>query len=331
MLAHARTIALVAALGAVGSPFVAQADETDADRAYRAAAAHYSKRDWQAACDEFAGMLAAAPDDARAGDARFHYGEALVQLGRYQEARQQFDTLLQRDPEHRYARQALFRSGEAALLAGDRAAARRQLQAFRQQYPGDALNAIALAHLGRIEREEGNAAAAEPLLSAAVERYPQSPLVEQCRWGLAEALSQLKRGDEARVQYEKLADAHGRFAQFALLRLAALDNERGDHTAALVWLDRMAMENSHAALSDRATLGRGYALYKLGRSDEAEAALSSILQTPGLAVDAHYWLGMSQFNRQAWSEAAATFAAGAAIDAHHRWNETLTYQAACAC
>jgi TolA-binding protein len=330
MLAQARTIALVAALGAAGSPFVAQADEADADDAFRSAAEHYAQRDWQAACDDFARMLADAPDDARASDARFHYGEALVQLGRYQQAGQEFDTLLSHDPEHRYARQALFRSGEAALLAGDRAAARRQLQAFRQRYPDDALNAIALSHLGRIERDEGNPAAAEPLLSAAVERYPRSPLVEQSRWGLAEALSQLKRVDEARVQYEKLADSHGRFAEFALLRLAALDNERGNHAAALVWLDRMAKEYPHGALADRATLGRGYALYKLGRSDEAEAALSSILKNPSLAVDAHYWLGMSQFNRNVWKEAAATFAAGAAIDPQHRWNETLAYQAACA-
>ncbi len=144
MLAHARTIALVAALGAAGSPLVAQADETGADEAYRSAAEHYSQRDWQTACDDFARMLSAAPDDARASDARFHYGEALVQLGRYQEVRQEFDTLLEHDPEHRYARQALFRSGEAALLAGDRAEARRQLQVFRQKYPDDALNAIAL-------------------------------------------------------------------------------------------------------------------------------------------------------------------------------------------
>ncbi len=119
--------------------------------------------------------------------------------------------------------------------------------------------------------------------------------MEQSRWGLAEALSQLKRVGEARAQYKKLADSHGRFAEFALLRLAALDNEQADHAAALVWLDRMAKETPHGALADRATLGRGYALYKLGRTAEAEAALSSILKAPSLAVDAHYWLGMSQF------------------------------------
>ena len=85
-----------------------------------------------------------------------------------------------------------------------------------------------------------------------------------------------------------------------------------------------------AALADRAALGRGYALYKLGRSTEADGVLNGLLKHPQLGVDAHYWLGMSQFSREAWQEAAATFVAGAAIDSQHRWNETLSYQAACA-
>ncbi|MEX2114693.1 MAG: tetratricopeptide repeat protein, partial [Pirellulales bacterium] len=328
MFAYARTLALVAALGAAGSPFVACASE--ADDAFRAAAEHYAARDWQAACDDFARLLSIERDHPRANQARFHYGEALVQLKRYQDARGQFDALLENDPLDRYARQALYRSGEASFLAGDRAAARRQLQAFRQQHPDDELNAFALAYLGRIELDDGQPAAAEPLFTAAIERYPKSRLVDQCQWGQAEALAQQKRFEDARRGYQRLAEARGRFAEYALLRLAALDNDKAEYAAALAWLDRMSREFPQGALADKAALGRGYALYKLGRTPEAEVALAGLLSHDSQAVDAHYWLGMSQFGRKAWKESAATFAAGAAIDPRHRWNETLSYQAACA-
>jgi TolA-binding protein len=328
MFAHGRTIALVAALGAAVSGFVVRADEVD--DLFRAAAEHYSQRQWQAACDDFAKLLATAPDDARATQVRFHYGEGLVQLKRYADARAQFDAVLERDPAGKFARQALYRSGEAAYLAGDRSKAQRQLQTFFQQHPDDPLNAFALCYLGRLELDERQPQAAQRHFAAAVARFPQSALVDQCQWGLAEAQAQQKHLDEAYRTYKLLADARGRYTEHALLRLAALDNERRDHAAALAWLDRLAKEFPEGALADRAALGRGYALYKLGRSTEAEGALNGLLKHPQLGVDAHYWLGMSQFSREAWKEAAATFAAGAVIDSQHRWNETLSYQAACA-
>jgi TolA-binding protein len=327
MFAHGRTIALVVALGAAPSGLVARADEVD--DLFRSAAEHYSQREWQAACDDFARLLAMAPD-YRASQVRFHYGEGLVQLKRYADARVQFDEVLKREPEGKFARQALYRSGEAAYLAGDRSVARRQLQSFCQQHPDDALNAFALCYLGRLELDDGQPGAAERHLAAAVERFPQSTLLDQCQWGLAEAQAQQKRADEAYRTYKLLADAHGRYTEHALLRLAAIDNQRRDHAAALAWLDRLAREFPQGALADRATLGRGYALYKLGRATEAEAVLSALLKHPQLGVDAHYWLGMAQLSREAWKDAAATFAAGAAIDSAHRWNEMLTYQAACA-
>lgn len=328
MFAHGRTIALVAALGAAVSGFVARADE--ADDLFRAAAEHYAKRDWQAACDDFGKLLSTAPDHTRANQVRFHYGEGLVQLKRYGEARAQFDEVLRRDPTGKFARQALYRSGEAAYLAGDRGHAKRQLQSFCQQHPDDALNAFALCYLGRLELDERQPQAAERHFATAIERFPKSALLDQCQWGLAEAQSQQKRADEAYRTYKLLTDAHGRYTEHALLRLATIDNERRDHAAALAWLERLAKESPKGPLADRASLGRGYALYKLGRAAEAEGVLSGLLKHPQLGVDAHYWLGMSQFSRKAWKDAAVTFVAGAGIDPEHRWNETLSYQAACA-
>ena len=60
----------------------------------------------------------------------------------------------------------------------------------------------------------------------------------------------------------------------------------------------------------------------------AEAVLAGLTTHASLAVDVYYWLGMSQVARQSWKQGAETFAAGAAIDAKHRLNETLTYHTA---
>jgi TolA-binding protein len=326
MLAQARTIALVAALGGATCAGVTRAAEPDA--LFRTAAAHYAKQQWQAACDDFAQLLAAAPEHERANQARFHYGEALVQLGRYAEARRQFDELVRRDPQHRYAKHALFRSGEAAYLAGDRPAALRQLQAFRQRYPDDELNAYVLAHLGRVELDDGKPVAAEPLFVAALERYPGGPLADACRLGLAEAHEGLHKQDEARRGYQALIDAKSPLTDYALLRLAALDNDAGEHAAALERLERLAREFPGSTLVDKAALGRGYALYRLGRHADAETVLNGLTKHAQLAVDAHYWLGTSQAARTAWKDAAASFTAGAALDPRHRLCETLSFQAA---
>ncbi|MGD9719766.1 MAG: tetratricopeptide repeat protein [Pirellulales bacterium] len=316
----------MAALG--GADAGGSAPAVSADAVFRAAAQHYAASEWQTAGDEFAQFLQQAPDHPRANQARFHYGEALVQLGKYDLARQQFDELLRRDPQHAYAKHALFRSGEAAYLAGDRAAARRQLQAFRQQYPDDAMNAYVLAHLGRVELDDHQAAAAETLFATSLSRFPQGPLADQSRLGLAEAHEDLKRLDDARRDYSQLVDAHSTLADYALVRLAAMDNDRGDHAAAIARLARVAKEYPTSVLADKATLGRGYALYKLGRYAEAEAALTPLTRRPAVAVDASYWLGMSQAARESWKEAATTFAAAVRLDERHRLNEALCYQLA---
>ena len=323
MLSFTRTLAL--ALSIVWTAAAARADATD--DLFRSAANHYGQKQWQAACDDFAKLLDGAGDHPRANQARFHYGEALVQLGRYADARKQFDELLKRDSNDRYARQALFRSGEAAYLGGEHDAARRTLESFRQRYPDDELNAFVLAHLGQIELDDGKPAAAEPLFATAIERFKNGPLVEQCRLGLAEAREDLGRPGEARSAYEQLIDGGSSLADYALLHVAALDNAEGKPAAALERLDRLAKDFPASQLQDKGRLGRGYALYKLDRHAEAEKVLSELSGHPTLAVDADYWLGMAQMAQGEWAAAAKTFAAGANVDPQHRLNPALTYHA----
>jgi TolA-binding protein len=76
---------------------------------FAAASEHYRRGRWQQAFDEFAKLLATDPPRARAAEARFYCGEALVQLGRWDEARRNFAELLAGDPNGTHARQARFR------------------------------------------------------------------------------------------------------------------------------------------------------------------------------------------------------------------------------
>ncbi|MBI3838126.1 MAG: tetratricopeptide repeat protein [Planctomycetia bacterium] len=320
-----RRFVLALALSVLVSPGSAQAGAGDDQ--FVLAAGHYGAERWQAACDEFKKLLTTEPDHPRANQALFFYGEALAQLGRYAEARAEFGELLRRDPRHRYARQALFRSGEAAYLAGDPLAARRDLQTFRDRYPDDELNAYTLAYLGNLELQDGKGAAAQNLFFASLAQFEDGPLVDECRLGLAEAQEQLGQFDQAHGGFRALIDANSPLSDQAMFHLGTVENAQGDHLAALATLDQLATKFPESTLEDQARLGRGYALYKLGRYREAEASLQTLVEHPTLGVEAHYWLGLSQKARGEWEQAAKTLLAGAKIGQQNRLSPALGFHA----
>ncbi len=302
---------------------------------FRAAAEYYRQANWQKACDAFDKLLTASPDYSRGAQARFFYGEALAQLNRLKEARGQFEELLRRDPDHRYARQALFRSGEAAYLLGDLKTAERDLQAFHEKYPKDELGGFVLPYLASLELQQGNARAAQELFSSALARFDDGPLAEESRLGLARAREQQGQLEEARRGYRKVAESGGPLVGAALLSLGNLDNAAGDHAAALATFEKLAASTAPAAAQQaKGKLGRGYALYKLHRSEEAERVLADLLASAellegaDLRVEAHYWLGLSQKERRQWSDAYKTLSDGQKLDPEHRLAAALGFHAA---
>ena len=307
MFATARLVALVllALCGAID-----RAQSATPDELYRTAADHYQHERWQTAIEEFAKLIAQSPDHERAASARFYRGEALMQLERYADAGGQFDELLARDPKHRFARQAQFRAGEAAFLAGDLDRARVRLRAVVDAAGDDDTTPYALEYLARIDLDNGRPADAEPLLVQSLARGATGTLADECRLRLALVREELGKLDAARDDYRKLIEANSPLADNGLLRLAALDNAAGNHTAALTGFETLTAKYPASPLVQKAQLGRGYALYKLARQDEAEAVLKPIANVPELSGDAHYWLGMSQLARSQWGDAVATFQAG---------------------
>ena len=318
--------ALALLVSAVASIPLARADAGDDQ--FALAAAEYGKQHWQAACDQFAKLLAANPAHPLANSTRFYYGEALAQLGLHAEARTQFTELLKREPQNRFARQALFRSGEAAYLAGDDGAARHDLEMFLEQYPNDELQAYALPYLAQVEFVEGKATAAQSLFAKALAQFENWPLADECRLGLAQCLAELHEVQQATDAYRQLIADHGRLADQALLHLGTLENTSGEYQAALKTFEQLAEEFPDSRIRDKALLACGYSLHKLGRDAEAEKTLQPLLNHPQFQVDAHYWLGLSQMATKQWSKATQTFAAGGRIDEQHRLNPAMGLHAA---
>ncbi len=316
--------ALALAVLANASP--ARADTVDDQ--FAVAAAHYRQQHWQQACDELDQLLAAHPDHRRANQARFFYGEALSQLERWPQAQAQFAELIRRDPGHRYARQALFRSGETAYLGGELAVAERDLAAFRARYPQDELNGYALPYLASLALRAERAAAAETLFIAALEQFPDGPLLDDSHLGLGRALERQGRLVAAQVEYQIVAESKSPLVDQALLRSGTIDNMRGQHAAALATLERLVRTFPTSPCLADAQLGRGYALVKLGRWADAEAVLQTVRDKPGSAVEAHYWLGLSERARDDWHSAAATLLAGARLDESHRLTPAIGFHAA---
>ncbi|MEX0979227.1 MAG: tetratricopeptide repeat protein, partial [Pirellulales bacterium] len=283
---------------------------------FAAAADHYRLKRWQQACDEFAGLLAADPAGPRATEARFFYGESLVQLGRWNDARSQFAAVLKADAAGPHFRQALFRSAEAAYMIGDDRAALGDLKAFWQRYPDDPLNAYVLPYLGSLELQLGHVNEAQKLFAQALDRFKDGPLAAESRFGLAQTLERSDKLEPALEQYRAVIEAGGSLAEQALLQLATAENGLGHYQAALAALDQFSARFPDSSLADRGRLGRGYSLHKLERHREAQDVLQPIAGKPDVGDEASYWLALVQKAQNNYP-AASEILRGIRVDGKH--------------
>ena len=297
-----QTCALVLALAAlaIGTARGAESDPFDA------AAEHYRNARWQQACDAFARLLESDPQYARRSDAHFFYGEALVQLDRWQDARPHFARVLDIDSTGPRAQQSLFRVGEAAYMVGDDASAQRDLSAFQSRYPDDPLNAYGLAYLGGLALQDEKTSDAEKLFTASLTRYPDGPMAAESQFGLAQALHRSNQLETARDAYRRVVEGNGELAPTALMQVGAIENVLGDHAAALATFDDFARRFPQSELTDKVQLGRGYALLKLGRTQEAQQTLAPLAAKPAMQLEGSYYLALTQAAEGQWQAAAQT-------------------------
>jgi TolA-binding protein len=312
-------------IGVVGAASSAVAEPVE-DR-FAAAADHYRHKRWHEACDEFARLLADDPQNPRAAEARFFYGEALVQRGRWQDARGQFVELLKIAPDGPRAREALFRAGEAAYMTGDNRAANADLETFHKRYADDPLCAYVLPYLASLELQAGHAQRAQELFSQSLARYKDAPLAAESQFGLAQALHQSGQLEKARDGYRSVIASAGPLAEPALFQLGAAEKALGHYQEALESFDQFLARSSSGPLTDKARLGRGYALYKLARYREAQEALSAIAGDAPLGTEAAYWLALAQKSEDRHQAALDTLQ-GIKLEADHRLAPAVAFHLA---
>lgn len=254
---------------------------SEADDQFAVAASHYKHQEWKLAVEEFRTFLAKYPDERRANECVFFFGEALRQLGKFDEARQQFQNYASREPKGKHAVAALFGAAEAAYLAGNFVAAKPDLAGFLEKYPDDPLNAFTLSYLGDVTLSTGDVAAAVGYFRKALKQFPDGRLQDDCRFGLARALEKQNQSEEAAQLYAAVAGKPGSpLADAAQLHLGALQYALGKYDAAQQSFAAFDGHFAKSAWQPNARLGCGLALLKLNRPGEAVKQFDAALAAP---------------------------------------------------
>jgi TolA-binding protein len=323
-----RLAALLGGLLAAAVLAAATAHADDADDQFAVAVGHYAQGRWQLAAEQFQAFLDRYPDHPQVNQGVFYLAEALLQTGRNDEADKHFRLYLSRQPQGQYARPALFRAGETAYLSGKFAPAKAELAEFLAKYPDDKLNAYVLPYLGGVASAEGDAAAAIEYFRNGLSRFPEGPLQDDCRLGLARALEKQNNNEEAERLYLAVAGKTGSpLAAEAQFRLGALHYAAGQYAQAIAAFDAFQTKWAESPWRVHARLGRGWALLKLNRLEEAKSQFRGLIADPQVGIEARYWLGLTEKAQEDWAAAATTLLAAADADPHHALGPAIRFHA----
>jgi len=313
---------LAAALGSLP----ARADE--ADDQYAVAAGHYAQKRWKFAAEEFQTFVERYPKHPKANQAVFFQAEAFVQLGRLDDAVTHFHDYLKREPDGRFAPAALFRAGEAAYLNGKLDQAKIELDRFLAVYPDHKLNAYVLPYLGDIALSQDQTASAEKYFRNGLSQFPQGGMQDECRFGLARAIEKQGKNEEAERFYLAVAAKTGSpLADDAQFHLGALQYASGRLEDTLETFEKFESTFAESPWQATARLGRGWALLRLGRLAEAEAAFQTIAADAQVGAEARYWLGLTQKAEKDWKAAAQTLLEAARDHPNHHLAAAMQFHA----
>jgi len=318
---------LAAVCVAAWAPASAQGDE--ADDQFAVAAGHYAQKRWQLAAEQFESFVDKHPDHPQINRGVFFLAEALLQAGHSEEAAQYFRLYLDRQPQGQYARPALFRAGETCYLLGKFDLAKANLTQFLARYPDDKLNAYVLPYLGDIALAAADTTAAAKYFRDGLSRFPEGRLQDDCRLGLARALEKQDSQEEAERLYLAVAGKTGSpLAAEAQFRLGALYYTTGRYAEAIDTFALFETKLSASPWKQSACLGRGWALLKRNRPQEAQAQLRTLIDDPQLGIQARYWLGLAQKTQGDWAGAGKTLLAAAEADPKHSLMPAIRFHAA---
>ncbi len=299
-----------------------------AEDQYAVGAGHYAQQRWDLAAEGFREFLRGWAGHELADRVHFFLGETLVQQKDYPAAAEQYRLLVERHPGSQYVRRALFRLGESAYLLGDYPQAGKYLESYTAQYPDGPLGALANYYLGEVALAAGEHQQAARRLTHALQQLPPGPRRQACQLSLARCQIQQGQGSAARKLLASVAeDAQETLADQAAFRLGLLEYRQGRYEDALKAWREFEQRFPDSSLTARVVLGRGWALDRLERFEQAVAELKSIAGNPTLGVEASYWQAMIERKQQHWAQAAETLLAIRPADSH-RLAATIHFHAA---
>ncbi len=289
------------------------------------------------------------PADAGAAQADYESARSLLDARLFAPAAAAFASFRVDHPEHARAPEALFHEAEATLAAGDVEGAQILFMRFRDENPGHPLAGRAALSVGERAFAEGDDARAEAALREGLEGEDRLPEAEaaRARYLLGLTLGRQGRTAEALSEFDRVAreypattaapsalyaagasravDADWQGAADAFSRLerdypeapetarigpglgeALARLGRFDEAAAALATRRPSLSGDAAA---RADLLLGDALLRLGRRDEARARLAAVPDSSGYGRRARFALARIDFDAGNWSEASSGFAA----------------------
>ncbi len=303
-----------------------------ADRLYQSATGLLNRGLHELAADEFRRFLKAAPEHAKASEARYGLAICLQRLGQLDAAEREL-TLLAAMRDHPFAFEVLALLGQCQLARGDAKAA---LETFQRALRAHAQHELASDLAALTVEAAAGAAEAELCIRLADEfsrRWPDAPQREWVLWFAAGAAAARGEWNAARAQLEALLAKFpdGALAPSAgLLRAQCL--ERSDPAAACdAYRELLKSRDAPVALEARLGLVRaqfaaGDATSAAGNAERGLRENLSAAQRESLLMLA----GRARLEMKQYSRAVEHFQAADALDQATRRDECAFWLARCA-
>ncbi len=303
--------------------------------------------EYAAAAEDLTTALAGDLSATERSDARYVLGLAKAGLGEYAEAAAAFTALLEDDVEYGAADRVLYELAWAQKAAGRDAEAAQTFTRLAREHEESALAAEAWYHVAEdaYDREDYRRSAVgyhramqragqDELAERATHKlgwayyhqgdferaqqtfhfqratYPQGPLAADALFMQAECLFQQQRYAEALAIYEQVQEAStDEFRVLALLHggQAAAQLEQWEESLDL--LTRASASFPESPYLPEVLYEQGWALHRLGRTDEALAAYREVIAQTGreVAARAQFMIGELLFENQDYAEAVKAF------------------------
>ncbi len=224
----------------------------------------------------------------------FTYANLVYEQNMFEIAGQRFGEYLKEFPSGTNVDAAWFRLGECYLnqrLAGDAESAYLKLV---RDHPKSTFVPSAAYRLGTLAYNREDYKIAEPFFALADTRTTRDSIREAALYYRGRSLKQMGKIEAAKECYTKVLDLQGdgKFREVALLSIARLEAEQGEHQAAFDHFTTLGTESKRPEVRGEAIFKAGILADKLGNPEIARKNYDEVMAMRG----AEEWKADAQFN-----------------------------------